>query len=146
AVPVRTTILGSALAIATVVAAVSFAASLDHLVSTPRLYGWSWDVRVTTSGDSPQQSVALARSVDHELDTSQLVKAYSATVISRIDVDGVTATAVGVRLGRGTVEPTIVAGRAPRADGEIALGAKTLDRIGASIGDSVHVHPDAGAR
>jgi hypothetical protein len=144
AVPVRTTILGSALAIATVVAAVSFAASLDHLVSTPRLYGWSWDVRVTPSGDSPEQSVALARSVDRDLDTSRLVQAYSASVISRIAVDGVTATAIGVRPRRGSVGPTIVAGRAPRADGELALGARTLDRIGASIGDSVRVRPDAG--
>ncbi len=48
AVPVRTTIVGAALAVATVVAALTFASSLDHLVSTPRLYGWSWDVRVET--------------------------------------------------------------------------------------------------
>jgi putative ABC transport system permease protein len=41
------------------------------------------------------------------------------------------------------VGPTIVAGRAPRADDEVALGAKTLDRIGASIGDTVRVRPDS---
>jgi hypothetical protein len=45
---------------------------------------------------------------------------------------------------RGDVSPTIVAGRAPRARNEIALGTKTLDRIGASVGDTIHVHPDAG--
>ncbi len=57
AVPVRTTIVGAALAIATVVAAFSFAASLDHLVTTPRLYGVTWDARVDTGGDTEADAV-----------------------------------------------------------------------------------------
>jgi ABC-type lipoprotein release transport system permease subunit len=42
------------------------------------------------------------------------------------------------------VGPTIVEGRAPRADGEIALGAKTLERVGVAVGDTVRARPDAG--
>ena len=40
---------------------------------------------------------------------------------------------------RGTVGPTISAGRAPAADDEIALGARTLDQLGAEIGGQVEV-------
>ena len=144
AVPVRTTILGAALAIASVAAAVTFAASLDHLVSTPRLYGWSWDVSVDTGGSSDQDAAALSTQVEDELQRSELVDGYSTSVISRLDVDGVTVTALGVRQRRGAVGPTIVTGRAPRAADEIALGAKTLERIGASVGDTVKVRPDSG--
>src|SRR5207237_2811687 len=45
AVPVASTLLGAVLGIAAVAAAVTFAASLNHLLTTPRLYGWTWDVQ-----------------------------------------------------------------------------------------------------
>ena len=144
AVPVRTTIVGAALAVATVVAALVFASSLDHLVSTPRLYGWSWDVRVETAGDTAAAAGALHTEVGDAMRSSKGVSAFSDTVISRLSVDGVTVTALGVAPVKGRVEPTIVAGHAPRSAGEVALGAKTLDRIGVGIGDTVQARPDAG--
>ena len=144
AVPVRTTVLGAALAIASVGAAVTFAASLDHLVSTPRLYGWTWSATVDTSGSDVQDVASLARQVESDIRDSRLVAGFSTSVISRIDVDGVTVTALGVHDERGRVGPTIVSGRAPRQANEIALGGKTLDRVGVSVGDVVRVRPDAG--
>jgi len=144
AVPVRTTIVGAALAIATVVAALTFASSLDHLVSTPRLYGWSWDARVQTSGDTPEAAAVLHGQVADILKRSPSVAGFSDSVISRVDLDGVTVTALGTAHRTGDVGPTIVDGRAPRADDEVALGVKTLDRIGVGIGDTVRAQPDAG--
>ncbi|HEY3673436.1 MAG TPA: ABC transporter permease [Acidimicrobiia bacterium] len=144
AVPVRTTIVGAVLAVATVVAALVFASSLDHLVSTPRLYGWSWDVRVENGGDSAASARALHTDVRKAMTASKRVASFSDTVISRVNLDGVTVTALGVAPAKGRVEPTIVSGRAPRAADEVALGAKTLDRIGARISDTVQARPDAG--
>jgi hypothetical protein len=144
AVPVRTTILGAALAIATVVAALTFASSLDHLVSTPRLYGWDWDARVETSGNSDAQTASVHKTVADLMAKSRLVAAFSDSVISRVNLDGVTVTALGVAHRKGSLGPTIVAGRAPRAADEVALGAKTLDRIGVEVGDTVAAQPDAG--
>ena len=43
AVPMRSAIVGAALAVIVLIATVTFGASLDHLVSTPRLYGWNWN-------------------------------------------------------------------------------------------------------
>ena len=122
AVPVRTTIVGAALAIATVVAALTFASSLDHLVSTPRLYGWSWDARVETSGETPDSAAALHTKVADLMRGSKSVAGFSDSVISRVNLDGVTVTALGVAHQKGAVGPTVVEGRAPRTDGEIALG------------------------
>ncbi len=144
AVPVRTTIVGAALAIATVVAALTFASSLDHLVSTPRLYGWAWDLRVETDGNSNEEAAALQTKVSDALVHAKSVTVFADSVISRVNLDGVTVTALGVSRGKGRLGPTIVAGRAPRNDHEVAIGAKTLDRIGASVGDTVQARPDAG--
>ena len=41
-----TTLLGNLVAVAGVVAAVTFGVSLKHLVDTPREQGWNWDVIV----------------------------------------------------------------------------------------------------
>jgi len=50
AVPVRTTVMAAALAVATLTTALTFGSSLDHLLGTPRLYGWSWDAQIGGRG------------------------------------------------------------------------------------------------
>ncbi len=59
-------------------------------------------------------------------------------------MNGVTVTALGVKNRRGVVGPTLISGRAPRANGEIALGSKTMARIGVEVGDTVRTRPDSG--
>ena len=46
AVPTRSSLVGAGVAVAAVAAALTFAASLNHLVATPRLFGWNWDAGV----------------------------------------------------------------------------------------------------
>jgi len=41
-ITMRSAIVGAALAAIVLITTVTFGASLDHLVSTPRLYGWNW--------------------------------------------------------------------------------------------------------
>ena len=52
AVPVKTTLATAAVAVASVAAALTFGASLQHLVATPRLFGQTWDTSYTTFGES----------------------------------------------------------------------------------------------
>ena len=40
--PVRSTLLGAVIGLAALVTAFGFAASLNHLLTTPRLVGWNW--------------------------------------------------------------------------------------------------------
>ena len=47
---------------------------------------------------------------------------------------------------RGRIDPEIVAGRAPRAPDEVALGSVTLDALGKKIGDAVRVQQWASRR
>ena len=49
AVPVRSALLGSVLAVAVVVTTLTFGNSLQTLVSNPALYGWNWTYVPTPS-------------------------------------------------------------------------------------------------
>jgi hypothetical protein len=50
AVPVRSALLGSALAVAVVVATLTFGSGLSTLVSHPTLYGWNWSYAIEQVG------------------------------------------------------------------------------------------------
>jgi hypothetical protein len=68
AVPVRSAILGAALAVIVVVATVTFSTSLNALVSHPRLWGWNWDSILSAgggSGDIPDQLAVKLLDHDH---------------------------------------------------------------------------------
>lgn len=134
AVPVRSAFLGAVFGVAGITAALVFAASLTHLVDTPKLYGWTWNVR----GEVPTAKPCVdARSYGMEKQSG--VAAIGVTCITDTDVemDGHAVTVWGFRSLHGTIDPEIVAGRAPRGQREIALGSVTLDAIGKSVGDSV---------
>jgi ABC-type lipoprotein release transport system permease subunit len=143
AVPVRTTIISALLAIATVTGALVFAASLDHLVSTPRLYGWNWGVRMsidssTHGGNTAKQDVARL------LNSSRSVQAWSTVTLSDVVLGGRSIPALGIDPSRGRVAPSLVSGRVPKRANEIALGARTLRALGVNVGDTVAARLQSG--
>jgi ABC-type lipoprotein release transport system permease subunit len=140
-VPVRSSLAGASFGVLGVVAALLFAASLDHLVSTPRLFGWTWDViaRDASTNDAPcAPTRAFAR--------DPAVDAVTSLCLGNVEVDGHPVPAYGFRRVRGHIGPAIVEGRAPHAGDEVALGATTLADIGKQVGDSVRVTPARGSR
>jgi ABC-type lipoprotein release transport system permease subunit len=134
AVPVRTTVMAAALAVATLTTALTFGSSLDHLLGSPRLYGWSWDAQVGGRG-FPDVGAAMA----HGLDANPDVKGYATGTITEIAVNGVRAEAFAMEAAGGGVAPALLAGRAPRNAKEIVLGTQTLRAADARIGDEVRV-------
>jgi putative ABC transport system permease protein len=133
--PVRTTLGATAIAVASVAAALTFAAGLDHLVKTPRLFGWDWDIAVASDLQPEQEAKLLNDDAD--------VAVWSRMEVSRLNLDGNNVLAVGVsHSGSGYVHPTIADGREPRAGDEIALGGRTLRRLGVSVGDRVEASRD----
>jgi hypothetical protein len=140
AVPVRSTMAGTALAVTAVVAALTFAISLSHLVDTPRLYGWNWDFQL----DNGFQAVPREQ-LDQLLGGDPDVAAYAGGAYGRVRVDGVAVPAVGLLDMRGSVSLTLAAGRPASGPDEIVLGAATLDRLHRSVGDSVVVQGSGSA-
>jgi hypothetical protein len=130
-VPVRSAIFGAVFGVLGVVAVLVFASSLDHLVTTPGQYGWTWDFAAVI--DNPSVFDPNTPLV-HEPGLAAVAKVETANV----QLDGRPVTAWAYTSLRGRIAPEIVTGRAPNSPDEIALGTATLDASGKTIGESVH--------
>ncbi len=133
AVPVRTTIIGTAVGIAIIAGVLSFAGSVRHLFDEPSLYGWSWDVQIG-GGFSPELSAEAARIARDPAAGAVALAAQARLTIGDSQVD-----ALGIESMRGRVEPTVVDGQAPALPDEVLLGGRTLRDLGLSVGDTVPV-------
>jgi predicted lysophospholipase L1 biosynthesis ABC-type transport system permease subunit len=129
---VLSAVVASGLAVATVVVATTFVASTDHLLATPRLYGW------TSSGDIHTLSLPAAP-IATGLAENQRVAAVAAGTTVQLDVSGRTVQGIALNDVHRSVRPDLVNGHSPRTDNEIVVGSRTLDDIGAHIGDEVVV-------
>jgi predicted lysophospholipase L1 biosynthesis ABC-type transport system permease subunit len=124
-----------AAATAGVIAVMAFSASLDHLVHTPALYGWTFDA--VGVGTEHADAVRAERGV---AGVAQ-VRAQLSLVVAGDPVYG-----YAIRPIEGDIAPPIVRGREPRARDEVALGADTMSRAGVRIGDRVLVGGQDGRR
>jgi ABC-type lipoprotein release transport system permease subunit len=142
AVPVRTTLAGVTLGIVALTAALTFGASLAHLLDTPRLYGVTWDLEIVTGEGSGigSEGVEFLRGDERV----EAVAVGSANFSEGITVGGRRVDAMVLEAMRGGISPPILTGHAPKTADEIALGARTLRSLDAGIGDTVDVRVPGG--
>ena len=141
-VPVRSAIVGTALAFVVVIATVTFGASLDTLVSHPPLYGWNWNYELTGGGGiapvPARQGAAL-------LDRDPSVAAWSAVDFGgSMASGGLEIPVFGERPGA-AVSPPILTGHGLDAANQIVLGGQTLSALHGHLGETVTVRI-AGSR
>ena len=136
AVPVRSAIFSATLGVAALTASLLFATSLGHLLATPRLSGYTWDVFVAVD----QQAKAAAA-----LRADPKVAGYTRGGFTNVRIGGLSLMALTLD-GSGPVRPVITEGAAPAADDEIALGAATVRATHAAIGQTVIVVLDQAKR
>jgi len=135
AVPVRTAIAGSVVAIAVLISALAFGASLSALAHSPRRQGWTWDFAVGNphSDDVSAHAIPLLRK-------DPFVAGFSAEMRGGVRLDRhIEVVALGLDMIVGHVSPPILEGRAPHAPDEVALGTKSLRAIHKRVGDTVKV-------
>lgn len=135
AVPVRSAIVGSVLAVLVVVATVTFGASLQTLISHPALYGWNWTYEITANqgGVIPGARAARLLARDHQ------VAAWSGISFDVMSIDGQRSVPVLDEAPRAAVAPPLLSGHGVEAGHQIVLGAVTLDQLHKHIGDTVVV-------
>ncbi len=145
-VPVRSAVAGTAVAVGAVVAAFTFGAGLHRLVSTPALYGWPWDAIVYLYAENEEG--AFARGVNTEVmrrfRNAPEVDRLSVGINDRISVGDRTMPAVGLSALRGEPLVTVAEGGVPTRNDEIALGSRSMARLGVAIGDTVAVTDRTG--
>ena len=135
AVPVRSALVGIILAITMVVGTLTFGANLVRLVTTPQLYGQTWQAAIDTQFQTIPTSFIRA-SVDHRAG----VVGWSSGDIGTVDVMDSHIPAIGLSRGGGPlVGPALVTGRLPTAPDEIALGASVLRTSNRQVGQVLTV-------
>ena len=137
AVPVRSAYLGAVFGVVGVIAVLVFASSLGQLVVTPRLYGSTWDFQAADTNFNATVANDNCGPKDFGLAHVSGVGAVAAVCEDDIQLGGHPVTGWAFTPVRGAIEPEIVAGRAPRGPGEVALGSQTLRTLGKGLGDSV---------
>jgi hypothetical protein len=138
ATPVRSVLASLTLVVAAATATLAFGTSLRHWTSTPRLYGWNWDVAVGTNfGTVPREAEAP---LSHFADVVQA----GALNVGLLTVSGRTIPAMGIDPIVGTVAPPLNTGRLAANESEIVLGARTMRQLHTHIGD--HVPGRVGTR
>lgn len=128
----RGSVIGILLSIAGLVAAITFGVSLDRLVHQPFRYGSNFDATIGDNGADTVPDGLVER-----LDANPDVTALTLFAGSQARVGNRTVPVVGVEAVRGQGQPTILAGRLPVSEDEIAFGRLTARDVGVGVGDDV---------
>jgi hypothetical protein len=137
-VRVRPAFVGAALGVLGVIAVMVFAASLDHLVATPRLYGWTFAFRVEDTNVYPT-TLAMCPRGDFGLTAVGGIGDVATVCNTSVQVERHPVAGWGFAHVRGVIDPEIVKGRAPSSSDEVALGDVTLRAIHKHLGDTVRI-------
>ena len=129
AVPVRSALFGTVLAMVIVVATLTFGSGLNTLVSHPALYGWNWNYALASSYIVPPQARSL-------LADDRFVAAWSGVSFANAQIDG-QIVPILLASPNAKVTPPVLSGHYLEANNQIVLGAATLAQLHKSVGDTV---------
>ena len=127
AVPVRSAVISAVVGLAGLVGALTFAASLDRLESAPVRWGWPGDIVVVDATADIVADVAADPRAD----------AVGFMASSSVALDGRRTQGWGLTPVKGELDWTVLDGRMPDADDEVALGPRLADELDVGIGDLV---------
>jgi ABC-type antimicrobial peptide transport system permease subunit len=141
-VPVRSAMLGLAVAVAAVAGAGTFGANLLRLVGTPSLYGQDWNIAFEGQfgAVTPKQFTQITGHVPGITDITYGVH-------GTVTIGTTVIPAIGLAPGTGPMtSSTVLTGRPPATAGQIALGGSVLRQLGLLVGQTVKVSTPVGTR
>jgi hypothetical protein len=138
--PVRSAILGVALALLVATSTLGFGASLHTLVSRPALYGWNWNYALIAGGGSSDIPYAQAAPL---LDADHDVTAWSGVYFATLSIDGQLVPVLGAKPDA-SVAPPVLTGHHFDTSNQIVLGTQTLAQLHKRLGETVVVRSAHG--
>jgi hypothetical protein len=132
AAPVRSVLVGVALAVTLIGTTLTFGAGLSTLVSHPTLYGWNFDYALTMSGGgvAPQSLTTLSK--------SPYVAAWSGVTFADVNMNGQSVPTM-LQGSNAKVSPPLLSGHEVRSENQIVLGEATLAALHKRVGQSVTI-------
>lgn len=138
-VPTRAALTAAILASAGVAAVLVFGASLADVVAKPELSGFPWDAAATVGESLEDVSETVVTVVD-----DPAVDAVTVAQLSETTVGGERTQLLGTKAAKGNAGLTVLEGRAPAAPDEVAVGPKTLNRLGKRLMDQLELATEDG--
>ena len=139
----RPALLTAVVGVLGIVAAVTLVGGIDDMQQRPERIGRTWDVEgtpeVTADAlDGFIAGVTTTMAGDHDIAAFALMSRTATVVAGKGDVP-----LYSLRDPVGSMSFTILRGRAPGGDAEVAIGPRTASAIGAHIGDTIAVGPSS---
>ena len=119
-----------------IVGALTFAASEDELASDPGLWGWNFDA-VLGDGNDPTIGERVGPLLDDPMIESLAGRLEMESLSLSAGDEEVETAATALEDLRGSIEPRMLEGIAPRSADEIALGGATARRLEVGVGDEL---------
>ena len=141
-VPVRSAMLGLAVAVAAVAGAGTFGANLLRLVGTPSLYGQDWNIAF-----EGQFGTVTAKQFTQITGHVPGITDVTYGVHGTVTIGKTVIPAIGLAPGTGPMtSSTVITGRPPATAGQIALGGSVLRQLGLRVGQTVTASTPTGTR
>jgi hypothetical protein len=145
--PVRSALAGALVGVVGLVAVAIVGTNLRRMVDTPARWGTTWDVAIRepppgdgSTEEGPGGEGALPAFDRQSLVDDPLIEAAAFLLYDeQLTINGVEAISMALDPVKGGIVPTVVDGREPRADDEIAVGRDTLGEVGVELGSTVTV-------
>ncbi|MEP7201379.1 MAG: FtsX-like permease family protein [Ilumatobacteraceae bacterium] len=142
--PVRPALAGALVGVVGLVAVAVIGASLHRFVAIPDRWGTTWDVALPPTvfaAENANPADEAAGEPDREALVADPEIEAAAIVLydEQLSINGVEAISMTVDPVKGGIAPTVIEGRAPSADDEIAVGRDTMRDVGVELGTSVTV-------
>jgi hypothetical protein len=129
----RAAVAGAIVSVGALVAALTYWAGLDHLVTTPSAYGRTFDADVGEINDQKQ-----AQQAGESLLREPAVADVSVVRIAGgANIDSAQGALYGFKPLRGRIGPKLLSGREPALDDEVMLATKTARQLHKGIGSTV---------
>jgi len=123
---IRPTLASTTLSVIAIVATLTFGASIDGLLDTPDRYGWQADRALLAGAGYISLPPGAAEALRDEPD----VRAVAVATYGSVRLGGRTVNGMGLDPASGSTAVTVLEGRLPAADDEVALGVNTAREIG----------------
>ena len=134
-VPARQTVIGGIVGITGVVAAITFAASLDRLVTTPRLYGADFDATIPLQGDTGEGADAA----EGQLAADSRIAGLTRYGLAEVQVAGDGVVASFHETVKGAPDVSVLRGRYPAGPNEAAVDPEEISGPGPAVGSTIRV-------
>jgi putative ABC transport system permease protein len=128
---VRTSVGGLLMTVIGVVGALTFASSLERLVSDRARFGYNYDINFGTGQTSVSDE--LRASLDGDPDVSALMLLAE----GQARTENGFLRLIGMEPVRGDISPKVLAGRLPTSEDEIALGRLAARQLSVAVGDQL---------